>query len=191
MSFEHPNAVEELFDRLVSHTLIRSFYQEYVHSLQLNGVEHVLELGAGTGAVSRHLAELLQQDGGSLTCLDTSADRLNIAQKYLQHDSHVTFKVGDVLSAELQDGAYDAVVIHFMLHDIESKDRQSTVQKLANLLKPGGKLFIREPTKISHGIPPEEICRVMEQGGLQHLAGERSKRLFIGKMYSGVFVKPE
>ena len=52
------------------------------------------------------------------------------------------------------------------------------------VLKPGGRLWIWEPTRPSHGIPAKEVRSLMSQAGLQEVSAEEEKNSF-----KGIFMK--
>ena len=57
-----------------------------------------------------------------------------------------------------------------MIHDIPRAKRRDTVKELAAVLKPGGRLWIWEPTRRSHGMPADEIRELMEDAGLKEVS---------------------
>ena len=66
----------------------------------------------------------------------------------------------------LPAASFDVVLVHWMLHDVPPWDRPSVVAELARLLRPGGRLFSREPTRAKHGMPAEQAREVYAAAGL-------------------------
>ncbi len=83
---------------------------------------------------------------GHLTCVDISRVWMDTARKRLKKYPNVDFKLGDVSDLDIEDGAYDVVVIHFVLHHVDKNVRAENVSSLPHKLKEGGRLFISEPT---------------------------------------------
>lgn len=81
--FQAPGLLDLLSDALLQHGLARRLYSGYADSLGLQGNEKVLELGCGSGALSRHIASRLSQ-GSRLTCLDTSKAWIEVARRRLR-----------------------------------------------------------------------------------------------------------
>jgi hypothetical protein len=83
------------------------------------------------------------------------------------------------------------VVMHFMLHDIELTIRGETLSAVVRTLVRGGVLGIREPTKLSHGIPVQELRQLMDAAGLTEVHGHEHRLAFglLGRVYSGAFRK--
>jgi len=81
------------------------------------------------------------------------------------------------------------VIIHFMLHDVGKSERQEVLRALARKTKTGAKLFIREPTKESHGMPLRELQDLMSQSGFKQIEVKASKSLIMDSMYTAIFNK--
>lgn len=165
-------------------------YKTYFANLGLQGNEKVLEFGSGFGAASRHIARTLSKGSGRLTCVDTSESWMKVAKRKLKPFCNIDFRLGEIETLPIQDSSYDAIVMHFVLHDIEKSSRQEKVHTLAGKLKRNGKLFIREPIKEGHGIPPDEIREIMQKSALRESGFKMTKTLLGRRMYEGVFEKP-
>lgn len=77
-----------------------------------------------------------------------------------------------------------------MLHDVAPADRRSIVAELARLVRPGGRLFSREPTHASHGMPAAEMREVLCAAGLRETSAGQGKALILGEFYRSVWSKP-
>ncbi len=179
------NFIEILLHTGFGYTVISSFYKKYVKEIGLKGDEKVLEFGCGAGTLSHHFVKEL--NSGKLICVDISETAMNILKWILRGYSNVEYKLGDIRELNINNLSYDVVVIHFVLHDVEEGDKDSIVKKLAQTLKDGGRLFIREPMKEGHGMSPEEIRDVMKKAGLEEVSFKYEKKFFSGDMYSGVY----
>jgi ubiquinone/menaquinone biosynthesis C-methylase UbiE len=189
MGFMNAGFGHRLVDTIFSNWLISFLYKKYIYGLGLEGGEDVLDFGSGSGAGSRHFAQILSEKGGQLTCLDTSRPWMKTAMKRLKKYSKVRFITDDIRNADIPDQSFDVISIHIMLHDIDKGDRPEIVRALAASLRNGGKLFIREPINHSHGMPADEIRILMTQNGLRETGFEISKFIFVGPVYAGRFVK--
>jgi len=190
MDFKKPSRFDIFVHTLASYVLMRGAYKEYVDTFGLKGDEEVLDFGGGGGGLTRHIAKRLLQGRGHVTCLDTSEAWLDVARKQLRRFPNVRFVCDEI--SNLADGGpqFDVIAIHIMLHDIDRELRQDIVSALSRTLKSTGKLFIREPTKEKHGMPPDEIRELMRNSGLRQIRFSEEKLAFVGPTYSGVFEKP-
>lgn len=170
-----------VFGRLVGFL----FHRKVVKRLDLQGTERVLDFGCGGGIAGRYLAKKLRE-GGHVTCLDISKPFVEIARKKLRKFSNVDVVQGDVRSVDLPAESYDLVVVLHVLHDIPPPERAPVVSRLAELIAPGARAFVFEPTRVSHGMPVTEIRRHFTRAGLEEGDHEATK-----KIYSGSFHKPK
>ena len=188
MGSNEPSSVEVLVTVLVGYALTRP-YKRYVDSFGLMGNERVLDYGSGSGRISRHIAQRLLQDNGHLTCVDVSRVWMHTIRKRLQKYPNVDFQLGDIDALDLPDASYDVEVMHFVLHHIDQSVRHEKVDALSRKLKMGGRLFMREPTRVAHGTPLDEIRQVLTAAGLRERESKMERSLVMGRVYDGVFEK--
>lgn len=188
MAYEEPGGFGIALHSFLWHHVVSGFYRGFAESLNLRGHERVLDFGCGPGALSKHVAAVLLPGGGRVLALDPSEAWINEAKKKLKHLPNVDYWVGriETLAPEPQ---FDAIVIHYMLHDVDPDERPAAVKNLALRLKTGAKLFIREPTRPKHGMSILEIRSLMSGAGLSELEYSQTKKLLLGPMYSGVFAR--
>jgi ubiquinone/menaquinone biosynthesis C-methylase UbiE len=185
-----PGRGEVLAAPLFTNLLLSPLYRRYVDQMSLRGDEQVLDYGCGSGAAARHLAKRLQVDGGRLTCMDVSERWQRAAKKALRAYPDVEYRCGDVRTMGLPAASFDVVLVHWMLHDVHPKDRPSIVVELARLLRPGGRLFSREPTAAKHGMPTAQAREAFSAAGLTETHASEGKLPILGEHYRAVWTKP-
>jgi ubiquinone/menaquinone biosynthesis C-methylase UbiE len=185
-----PGRAEVLVQRAVNNRVLSPFYRRYVDQMHLRGDERVLDYGSGGGAAARHLAPRLAAGGGHLTCMDVSARWQAALRRVLRACPGVEYRLGDVREMGLPGGGFDVVLVHWMLHDIPPADRPSVVAELARLLRPGGRLFSREPTSARHGMPAAQVRGLLAAAGLTESLATEGKAVVLGEYYRAVWVKP-
>lgn len=163
--FEKPSFLFILEDTLKNFLGGSLLYNPYIKSFGIRGNERILDFGCGGGISSQCIAKKLTK-GGFLTCVDTSIFWMKKAEKRLRKYSSVELKTGNIRELDIPDSSYDIASIVHVIHDIEPELRQAIVNLLAAKLREGGRLFIIEPTKESHGMPIEEIQTLMNNAGL-------------------------
>jgi SAM-dependent methyltransferase len=195
MTTGEPSSLDVALASLALRTILRPYYARLVRGLGLRGDERVLDFGSGPGAAAVHLAAALAEGGGQVTCVDVSQAWLQAAQKVTERYINVAFKLGEIGTLDMADGAYDVVFIHFVLHDIPAAKRPETVRHLAAKLRAhraggtGGRLALREPTGKGHGMPPGEVDRLMTGAGLQQVSLETGRLLWIQPICDGLYLK--
>ena len=186
-----PDRVEVLAAPLFTNLLLSPLYRRYVDEMGLRGDERVLDYGSGSGAAARHLAKRLRAGGGHLTCVDVSARWQKVLRRVLRAYPDVEFRRGDVRTMGLPEASFDVVLVHWMLHDVAPWDRPSIVAELARLLRPGGRLFSREPTGAKHGMPAAHAREVFAGAGLSESLATEGKAPLLGAYYRAVWTRPE
>jgi 2-polyprenyl-3-methyl-5-hydroxy-6-metoxy-1,4-benzoquinol methylase len=167
-------------------TILSPYYYHFVRGLKLIGNERVLDFGSGSGVCSRHIAACLLKAGGSLDCVDVSHRWIRVARKTLTRYSNTNFHLGHIAEVPVPDGAFDMVVVHFVLHDIPAIQRASVVRALARKLKPEGWLVLREP--VAEGFCPDELRQLALNAGLvPHASGTR--RILVWQLQDGWFCR--
>jgi ubiquinone/menaquinone biosynthesis C-methylase UbiE len=166
---EHPPLARIIEEELIDYRIRSHFYHpKYIRSLNFSGNEQVLEFGSGGGCLSQALAHALQK-GGSLSCVDTSQYWITKAQSRLKPFTNIEFFTEEITRMQLPEAKFDAVVIHFVLHDVLPAARSDVMDALAKTLHPEGVLHIREPAKPGHGMPVSEIRALMRSAGLREI----------------------
>ena len=184
----NPNWLSVRLHEFFWFVLSQKTYKEYVDWMQLGGDEKFLDFGCGPGAASIHIAPLLQKCGGELTCFDLSHTWIQRARKRLRRFDNVRFFSGDIRQSSLENNYFNAVNIHFMLHDIPVSQRLDILQALAVKMTVGAKLYIREPISSDHGIPIDEIKQMLETAGFQ--AEKTTIQTIFGKQaLTALFIK--
>lgn len=189
MKFREPGKLHVLLQSFETDVLGNSWYRKYVESLGLSGSEQVLEYGPGPGTASKYLAETLGQNGGRLTCVDISSVWMRVLRKKLQKFPDVDYQLGDIASLPVPDNAYDGIVIHYVLHDIEAAMRAEKLAALVRKLKRGGKIYLREPISPNHGMPPSEIRALMAANGLKEHDTAYGRSMVGEPTFQAVYVK--
>jgi len=177
--------LERALEAVVGNRLGAGIYRRWVDRLGLTGRERLLEVGTGSGACARHLADALPD--GELTCLDIDARWQATARARLAGSrADVEFVAGDVVDFS-RPRPYDAAVLHFVLHDIPAERRRLTLASIARCLKPGGLLCIREP--VGHGMPEAEMLGLLAETGFQAIGEAVRERIpIMGETVAGSWV---
>ncbi len=191
MSVYEPSSADVLLVLLLTRTVLRPYYAGYVRSLDLKGHERVLDYGSGPGVAAHYIAARLAKGRGRLTCVDVSQTWMRIAQKVTRGYPNIEYKVGRIAALDVENAAYDVVLVHFVVHDIPTHERLDAVHHLADKLRQGGRLVVREPTAGGHGISPEELIRLLTSAGLQQARVKTGRAALIQAVCDGVFYKAD
>jgi hypothetical protein len=75
---------------------------------------------------------------------------------------------------------YDVGIIQFVLHDLLSHERKPIIEALANWLKDGGVLHVREPKEY---IVVEDVQKLLKEVGFSEVEAKSVKPSFMGVYY--------
>ena len=189
MSGYEPGFGEVVLTLFVGGTITGPIYRRYINTLDLASGDRVLDYGSGSGVCSKFLAARLQNVDGHLTCLDVSRRWNTVIQKMLNRYPNVDYLLGDITSLAISASSFDAVLCHFVIHDIPATERMEIVREWAKVLKPGGKVFLREPVGGSEGIALDELGGLMLRNGFVEAASCIVPLPFMGDTFEGMFRK--
>ncbi|HZU12445.1 MAG TPA: class I SAM-dependent methyltransferase [Chloroflexota bacterium] len=113
------------------------FHRWYFDRLDLPATAHVLEVGAGSGALWRENADRIPP-GWELTLTDLSPGILADARRSLT-GLHARFAVADAQALPFSDASFDAVLANHMLYHVP--DRRRAIAEFRRVLQPGGRLY--------------------------------------------------
>jgi ubiquinone/menaquinone biosynthesis C-methylase UbiE len=99
--------------------------------------QNVLELGAGTGRVTRHIAERIG-DGAKLIATDINPGMLAIAKSKVEA-KNVEYLVADTQNLPFPDDSFDCVICQFGFMFLP--DKQKGFNEARRVLKPGGQFI--------------------------------------------------
>jgi ubiquinone/menaquinone biosynthesis C-methylase UbiE len=124
------------------HPFFRGVIADYIGALDLASIARVIEIGCGTGIVSRRLAAT-PGFRGSIIATDMSPYLIEIARQHGKAEgvgAHITFEVSGAASLGVENGTCDLVIAHTLLS--HSADPIAILAESARVLRPGGQLLI-------------------------------------------------
>ena len=135
-----PSLQERLSDVLelrASDSQQQAMLHAYLSEIELPRGARALEIGCGTGAVSRALVESLHFD---VTGVDLSPVFVARARELGKHLPGLTFVEGDGHSLTLADASFDLVVFHTTLCHLPEPD--AALREAHRVLRPDGWLAV-------------------------------------------------
>jgi len=127
----------EIFNDVEQHRLHASIDSALQACITGSDPLHALDLGCGSGNLTRHLVDL----GARVTASDVSPRFLTlIADRFRDEPRVSTLQLNGVDLAEISDASYDVVGAYSVLHHIP--DYLGAVHEAIRVLKPGGILYL-------------------------------------------------
>jgi len=139
-------AVERLVARLESRakdTAFARLFDKYVTRLTLPPSAQVLEIGCGTGAMTRFLARRGDFISGKVFGVDQCPQFIEAAGRFAQEEhvsERIDFRIGDAHSLDFPPATFDAVIAHTLISHVTEPTR--VVREMARVVRPGGTVVI-------------------------------------------------
>jgi len=138
-------AIERLIARLESRAkdaIFARLFDKYVAQLALPPSAQVLEVGCGTGVVTRSLARHGDFSGKAFG-VDHGRPFIEAASRFAQAENvgdRVEFRVGDAHDLDFSPATFDAVIAHTLISHVT--DPTAVLREMARVVRPGGTLVI-------------------------------------------------
>ena len=132
-------------NRIISFGRIDKWRHRLVSTMELPVNGSILDLGCGTGKLTRLIADKMEE--GRVLGVDLTPEMIEIAEGLLpaEYDDTVDFSVGVGEDLELQSNSFDVVASAFTLRNVNNLPR--VISEMKRVLKPGGKLYSLELAK--------------------------------------------
>ena len=116
---------------------------DLIDKLNISQGAKVLDMGCGTGHVSKYIADIVGPDG-QVVAIDPDEERIKIAQEKYKEVGHLQFHVGNSVTGFSHDDEpyYDFHVSTSAFHWLSNEEKEIYVQKAYRCLQPGGKFGI-------------------------------------------------
>ena len=127
-----------ILERRASDCQQQGMLRAYLADMELSDGAAVLDVGCGTGAVSRELAR--RPGIGQVIGVDPSPVFLAAARKLAASQPNLSFVTGDGRSLPSENNSFDAVIFHTTLSHVP--EPQAALAEAFRVLRPGGVLAV-------------------------------------------------
>jgi ubiquinone/menaquinone biosynthesis C-methylase UbiE len=128
-------AIPANYDKYLGPILFEPYAVDLIDRLKNDKVEHVLELACGTGRVTKHLVDLIPDDG-SLIATDLNPGMHEIAQSKIKNEK-ILWQIADAQDLPFYNGQFDHVICQFGV--MFFPDKEKSFKEVHRVLQPGGK----------------------------------------------------
>jgi len=122
----------------------RKFRQAALELVAIEPGMNILDVGCGTGSLTI-AAKQTQGNDGMVVGIDPSSNMIDLAHQKAGKDGvEVDFRVGVIENLEFENSQFDLVLSSLMMHHLTNDLKESGLQEVQRVLKPGGTLLIIE-----------------------------------------------
>ncbi|MEZ4483441.1 MAG: methyltransferase domain-containing protein [Syntrophotaleaceae bacterium] len=141
-TLDHAAPVYDLLAPLMTFGLERGYRRRARALLQLQGNEQVLDVGCGTGTLSREIARDLNPQHSKVVGVDAAAAMIDVARRKGAALTNLQFDAALAEQLPYAENSFDCAVSTFFFHHIEFTLKQRALAELQRTVKPGGRIVI-------------------------------------------------
>jgi ubiquinone/menaquinone biosynthesis C-methylase UbiE len=143
-TLDHAAFVYDFFEPLLLLGKQAEYDLEIVDLLKLQESDRVLDLGCGTGVLTRMIADRLRKESdGYAMGIDAAAKMIRVARRKRGTDT-CRFEVAAAEKLPFPDESFDAVVSSLFFHHVPMDLKEEALGEAFRVLRPGGTLVIAD-----------------------------------------------
>jgi ubiquinone/menaquinone biosynthesis C-methylase UbiE len=143
-TLDHAAFVYDFLEPLLLLGRQAEYDQRIVSLLDLDGSHRILDLGCGTGVLTRMIANRLDTAaGGAAVGIDAAAGMIAVARKK-RAAVNCIFQTMAAENLSFEDGTFDAVVSSLFFHHVPLDLKAKALSEAWRVLRPGGQLVIAD-----------------------------------------------
>jgi ubiquinone/menaquinone biosynthesis C-methylase UbiE len=189
-TLDHAAVVYDTLEPLLLLGRQAEYDRHIVSLLELDGSQRVLDLGCGTGVLTRMIADRLDPAaGGRALGIDAAARMIAVARKK-RATANCIFEAMAAESLSFEDGVFDAVVSSLFFHHVPLDLKAGALSEALRVLRPGGQLVVAD-MHVPRTWMGALVSHVSRWFFMQPQIGENIRGVLPGLMEDAGFVRPE
>ena len=153
-------SIPENYDRYMVPLIFESYARDMSQRAAALSPNAVLETAAGSGVVTRALAQRLAPDA-SYVVTDLNQPMLDYAATRQKQDDRITWRQADAQALPFEDAAFDLVCCQFGV--MFFPDRPSAYREARRLLKPGGCFLFNAWDRIEENVFADDVTNALAE----------------------------
>lgn len=153
-------SVPENYDRYIVPLIFQGYADDMARRVAARSPKSVLETAAGSGAVTRAVAEVLPEDA-AYTATDLNPPMLEHAQRRQADDARITWRQADAQALPFADHSFDLVCCQFGA--MFFPDRVKAYREARRVLKPRGVFIFSVWDRIEENIFANDVTDALAE----------------------------
>ena len=143
-TLDHAAFVYDFFEPILLLGKQAEYDRHILSLLDLDRTDRVLDLGCGTGVLTRMIADRLDSKSGGVSVgIDAAAKMIFVAGKK-RGSENCRFEVMAAEDLAFEDRSFDAVVSSLFFHHVQLDLKEKALSESFRVLRPGGRLIIAD-----------------------------------------------
>ena len=143
-TLDHAAFVYDFFEPVLLLGKQAEYDRHILSLLNLNGPDSVLDLGCGTGVLTRMISDQLNDGAGGVSVgIDAAAKMIQVARKKRGRPA-CRFEVMAAEDLSFEDESFDAVVSSLFFHHVPYDLKEKALSEAFRVLRPNGRLIIAD-----------------------------------------------
>ena len=189
-TLDHAAFVYDFFEPILLLGKQAEYDKHILSLLELNSADRILDIGCGTGVLTRMIADRLDADvGGVSVGIDAAAKMILVAGKK-RGSGNCRFEIMAAEDLSFEDQSFDAVVSSLFFHHVPLDLKEKALSESFRILRPGGRLIIADmhiPTTWMGAL----VSHVSRWFFMQPQIGENIRGVLPSVMEGAGFVPPD
>lgn len=143
-TLDHASKVYDLFEPILMLGKQAEYDHTIIRLLKLSEGDRVLDLGCGTGVLTKMIADHLNPEKGGLSMgIDAAAGMITVARKK-RETSACRFEIAAAEKLPFENSSFDSIVSSLFFHHVPLDLKEMALSEAYRVLRPGGRLIIAD-----------------------------------------------
>jgi ubiquinone/menaquinone biosynthesis C-methylase UbiE len=143
-TLDHASRVYDLLEPVLLLGKQAEYDHKIISLLELKEDDRILDLGCGTGVLTRMIADRLNPEKGGLSMgIDAAAGMIGIARKKREAPA-CRFEIAAAEDLPFEDASFDSIVSSLFFHHVPLDLKKKALSEAFRVIRPGGKLIIAD-----------------------------------------------